>query len=112
MATDEEMRLNLKKLEKAINDKTKIHLQMVDTAVDKFILFHPYAIVKDPFNDRLECFGYMEMHYEGSNNYWRIPVLEGIKTVEVLNDHFQIGTNWEQELKKFQPSKEVLKSIG
>ena len=101
----------LEKLKMAIANHSKIHFQMKDTAIDKVILFHPYAIVIDPFNSRMECFGYIEKHYNGEENYSKIPVIDSITMVNILDDKFLIIDDWIDELKRYSPPKEIIECV-
>ena len=101
-----------KLIEFSVTNKRKINFQMVDTPIDKFILFHPHTLCIDQFKDRLECFGYVEKHYASSDtNYSRMPVLTGITNVIVLDDTFDIQDNWLIELKKYGLEKEILAQV-
>jgi hypothetical protein len=75
--------------EYAVRHGRKVHLQMMDTPDDQYILFRPYAILDDLINGR-EYLGMLERHYSDPNTeYLAWPILLGIKTVKVLEDKFE-----------------------
>lgn len=98
------------KIRTAITEKRKVNLQMQDTEEDKFILFHPYAIVSDLFNDELSILGLIEKHHTSDEiNYYRRPTLKGIKTIELLDDRFEPLENWGERYKNL--GLEILESV-
>lgn len=82
-------------LEKAVRDRVKVNIQMQDTISGQFVLFHPYAIVKDLFTDDISVFGLVEKHYMTTEqNYFKRPTLKGLKTVNLLKEKFTPISNW------------------
>ena len=76
-------------IEHAIKNRLKIKFQMIDTPEGKYILFHPYAALLDLF-DGLSFIGLVEHHHTNPiQNYIARPKFAGIKSVQVLDEHFE-----------------------
>ena len=90
------------KIRLSVQNKKKIRFRMDGTPTDKYFLYHPYAIIKDNFNDEISIVGLIEKDYElngeRDSKYAR-PTLGSILEGYIVEESFSPLDNWKNELK-------------
>ena len=82
-------------MEKAVRDRIKVNVQMQDTITGQFVLFHPYAVVKDLFTNDISVFGLVEKHYMTTDqNYFKRPPLKEFKSANLSDERFTPVSDW------------------
>jgi hypothetical protein len=92
----------LERIEMAINLKVKIRFNMKDSPQGQYILFHPYAILRDVLTLKILICGLIEKHYTMSENYDKIkfPNIEFINEIILTSEKFNPKNDWMREIEK------------
>lgn len=96
----------------AIDSNLKIEFRMESTPEGHYILFHPYAIIKEVVFDKVSVYGLIEKHWSTEENYDEVKYIsiEEIAEIKLNSQTFQPRTtDWTKHIHK--PQIEILHKL-